>query len=153
MFCALLEGKQWGGGHCGSRRHRARPARPPATGRRRDRPEVTSFSPVSLLEGLEGSKARGPGWNWPRAAGRRHSRPRAEGTRRRCGLDRAGSPRARAPRRARPGWGVCRVIGRRASAGPGPARVPALRAAPPPRGGRPNPLAAILLPPGASFGP
>ncbi|MEJ1284436.1 hypothetical protein NN561_015421 [Cricetulus griseus] len=36
---SLLEGKQWGGGHCGSRRHRARPARPPATGRRRDRPE------------------------------------------------------------------------------------------------------------------
>lgn len=60
---SLLEGKQWGGGHCGSRRRRrAGPCRPPATGRRRrcwDRLEVTSFSLQPLLEGLAGSKGEG----------------------------------------------------------------------------------------------
>lgn len=58
---SLLEGKQWGGGHCGSRR-RAGPAQPPATVRRRrrwDRPEVTSFSPQLLVEGLAGDVERG----------------------------------------------------------------------------------------------
>lgn len=64
---SLLEGKQWGGGHCGSRRRRRRrrtgPARPPATGRRRDRLEVTSFSSQPLLGGLAGSKAWGSGRN------------------------------------------------------------------------------------------